>query len=166
MARWYVGSDHGGVQLRRALVEHMQAAGHEVVAEHGPAQPEQSCDYPDVAIEVGRAVRGDEGSMGLLVCGTGQGMVMAANRIHGIRAALVGDVFSARMARAHNDANVICLGQRVTGPGLALALWDAFAAASFEGGRHARRVEKIEAIPTDGRDPGGVEGDADGGAGS
>lgn len=145
--RWYVGSDHGGVSLRQQLVDHLRQAGHEVRAEHGPSDPATSCDYPDVARVVGQAVRDDPGSLGLLVCGTGQGMAMAANRIRGVRAALVGDVFSARMAREHNDANVICLGQRVVGPGLAVELWKAFAAASFEGGRHARRVGKIEAIP-------------------
>lgn len=150
MARWYVGSDHGGFTLRRHLVEHMTAAGHEVVAEHGPAEPGQSCDYPDVATEVCRAVREDEGSLGLLVCGTGQGMAISANRVRGIRAALVSDGFSAHMAREHNDANVLCLGERVVGPGLALELWETFAGASFEGGRHARRVGKIEAIPADG----------------
>lgn len=159
--RWYVGSDHGGVALRQQLVAHIRKAGHEVVAEHGPSEPGQSCDYPDIARVVAHAVRGDTGSFGLLVCGTGQGMAMSANRTRGIRAALVADVFSAHMAREHNDANVICLGQRVVGPGLALDLWEAFAAASFEGGRHARRVGKIEAMPVE-PTPGGEAGDGAG----
>ncbi|MCA9710349.1 MAG: ribose 5-phosphate isomerase B [Myxococcales bacterium] len=154
-----MGSDHGGVGLRRLLVEQMRAAGHAVVAEHGPADPSESCDYPDVAVAVCRAVRGDAGSLGLLVCGTGQGMAMSANRVRGIRAALVGDVFSARMAREHNDANVICMGERVVGPGLAVDLWAAFAGARFEGGRHARRVGKLDAIAGDGAAEPGARGE-------
>jgi ribose 5-phosphate isomerase B len=144
--RWVVGSDHGGLTLRRHLVEHMRASGHEVVAEHGPTKVGESCDYPEVAIAVCQALLSGSGARGLLVCGTGQGMAMTANHVRGIRAALVSDVFSARMAREHNDANVMCLGQRVTGSGLACDLWATFAAASFEGGRHARRVGKIEGV--------------------
>jgi ribose 5-phosphate isomerase B len=145
----YVGSDHGGVDLRRRLVAHARAAGHEVVAELGPADETESTDYPDVAAQVCARVLGDAGSFGLLICGTGQGVAMAANRHPGIRAGIVSDVFSARMIRAHNDANVICFGARVIGPGLAEALLDAFAETDFEGGRHQRRVAKIEAIGHD-----------------
>ncbi len=132
--------------LRRHLVDHLRAQGHEVVTEVGPADPSQSIDYPDIAVHVCTEVLGDPGSRGLLVCGTGQGMAMSANRIPGIRAAVVVEGFSARLAREHNDANVVCMGGRVVGPGLAVELLDAFAAASFEGGRHARRVGKVEAI--------------------
>ncbi|MEM7158406.1 MAG: ribose 5-phosphate isomerase B [Myxococcota bacterium] len=146
--RWYVGSDHGGVVLRDHLVETLRGDGHEVVAVDGPTESGESVDYPDVAVEVCRRVVADEGSAALLVCGTGQGMAMSANRVPGIRAALVTDVFCARMAREHNNANVLCMGQRVLGPGLAADLLQAFAGATFEGGRHARRVGKLEAIAT------------------
>jgi ribose 5-phosphate isomerase B len=146
--RWYVGSDHGGVALRRQLVEHLRARGHEVVVELGPDDPTESIDYPDVARQVCERVLAEPGARGLLVCGSGQGMAMAANRRPGIRAAVVSDPYSARMARAHNDANVVCMGGRVVGPGLAADVLDAFADAAFEGGRHTRRVDKIEAIGT------------------
>ncbi|MCB9712633.1 MAG: ribose 5-phosphate isomerase B [Myxococcales bacterium] len=150
--RWYVGSDHGGVALRDLLVAHLRTHGHEVLAVLGPAHEGESVDYPDVAMEVCDRTLADEGSLALLVCGTGQGMAMSANRRRGIRAALVSDVFSARMAREHNDANALCMGQRVLGPGLATDLLDAFVRARFSGGRHARRVGKIEAITAgDGR---------------
>lgn len=142
--RLYVGSDHGGVALRRALVAHARDGGHEVLVELGPADAASSVDYPDVAREICSKVLADPGSFGLLVCGTGQGMAMTANAIPGIRAGVLSDGFSARMTRAHNDANVLCLGARVVGQGLAQTLLDAFAAAQFEGGRHARRVGKIE----------------------
>jgi ribose 5-phosphate isomerase B len=144
--RWYVGGDHGAVELRRVLVEQLRARGDEVAGERGPSTASEAVDYPDVALAVCQQVLAEPGSRGLLVCGTGQGMAMAANRVPGIRAAVVADPFSARMARAHNDANVLCMGGRVVGPGLAADLLEAFASASFEAGRHARRVDKIEAI--------------------
>jgi ribose 5-phosphate isomerase B len=142
--RIHVGSDHGGVNLRRVLVAHAADAGHEIAAEIGPGSSDESVDYPSIAAEICRRVLADPGSFGLIVCGTGQGVAMAANRHPGIRAAVVADPFSARMARAHNDANVLCMGERVLGPGLAKALFDAFAEASFEGGRHQRRVALID----------------------
>lgn len=154
--RWYVGSDHGAVSLRRHLVAHLRAAGHEVVAELGPEDPTQSIDYPDVAARVCAQVLAEQGSRGLLVCGTGQGMAMSANRIPGIRAAVVAEGFSARLAREHNDANVLCMGERVVGLGLATDLLDAFAGASFQAGRHARRVGKLEAIGTRAEPPSAV----------
>ena len=144
--RWYVGGDHGAVELRRVLVEHLRARGDEVIVDVGPLASTDSVDYPDVAVAVCRELLADPGALGLLVCGTGQGVAMAANRIKGIRAAIVSDTFSARQAREHNDANVLCMGGRVIGPGLAIDLLEAFARASFEGGRHERRVNKIEAI--------------------
>lgn len=144
--RWVVGSDHGGVSLRDELVARLSERGDEVLAVHGPATEGDKADYPDVAMAVCDRVLAEPGSFGLLVCGTGQGMAMSANRRRGIRAALVSDVFSARMAREHNDANALCMGQRVLGPGLAGDLLEAFAKARFEGGRHERRVGKIEAI--------------------
>lgn len=137
-----VGSDHAGLSLKRYLAEHLRAGGHEVVdlGTHDTA----SCDYPDFAHAVARAVVAGEAERGLLVCGTGQGMAMAANKVPGVRAAVVSDTFSARMATLHNDARVLCLGERVVGPGLAVACLDAWLDAAFEGGRHGRRVEKIE----------------------
>jgi ribose 5-phosphate isomerase B len=153
--RWYVGGDHGAVELRRVLVEHLRARGHEVIADMGPSTAGDSVDYPDIALSVCTQLLTDPGSFGLLVCGSGQGVAMAANRVRGIRAAVVSEAYSARMAREHNDANVLCMGGRVVGPGLAVDLLEAFAGASFEGGRHQRRVGKIEAIdgPSPGSDP-------------
>lgn len=137
-----IGSDHAGLELKAALVEHLRALDHEVV-DHG-AYDDRSVDYPDFAQLVGQAVAAGEVDRGLLICGTGQGMAIAANKIPGVRAAVVSDTFSARMAMAHNDARVLCLGQRVVGAGLALDILDAWLGARFEGGRHARRVGKIE----------------------
>jgi ribose 5-phosphate isomerase B len=141
--KFVVGSDHAGIGLRTHLVETLEAGGHEVLATHGPASAEQSCDYPDIAEQVCADMAGRADVFGLIVCGTGQGVGMVANRMPGIRAAVCSDVFSAKMARAHNDANVLCMGQRVVGPGLAAEILATFCATSFEGGRHQRRVDKI-----------------------
>jgi len=137
-----VGADHGGVQLKDALAARLLAAGHEVTdcGTHGGA----SVDYPDFAQQVARAITSGAAERGILVCGTGQGMAMAANKVPGIRAGVVSDVFSARMIAEHNNAQILCLGARVVGPGLAETLVDAYLSASFEGGRHSRRVGKIE----------------------
>ena len=143
--RFYVGSDHGGVELRQLLCAELVESGHEVVEEYGPRQPDEKADYPDVGHQVARAILDDEGSFGLLVCGTGQGMAMAANAVPGVRAGVVVDAFSARMIRAHNNAQVLCLGQRVVGTELAKLLLHEFLNTEFEGGRHAGRVAKIEA---------------------
>jgi ribose 5-phosphate isomerase B len=139
----FAASDHAGFALREALVSHLRQAGH-VVDDLGPPRPER-CDYPDYAEQVARRVAAGDG-LGLLVCGTGVGMSMAANKLAGVRAAVVSDVFSASATRAHNNANVICLGQRVVGVGLAIAIVDAFLYAEFEGGRHAARVAKIHGL--------------------
>lgn len=144
--RFYFGSDHAAVELRRHLVERATAMGHELMAELGPKLGTEKADYPDVATDLCRQLAADPGAFGVLVCGTGQGMAMSANCLRGIRAAVCSDAFSAHMSRAHNDANVLCLGQRVVGLGLAETVFDAFAAADFEGGRHARRVAKLNAI--------------------
>ena len=142
----HLGSDHGGLDLRALLAEVLGAAGHEIVGIAGPAEAGTSVDYPDVAVELCRRVLAEgEGTLGILICGTGQGMAMSANKIPGIRAAVVSDCFSATMARAHNDANVLCLGQRVLGDELAKIIVETFLAATFEGGRHARRVTKLDA---------------------
>lgn len=144
--RLHLGSDHGGLALRALLAEVLSAAGHEIVGIAGPTEAGVSVDYPDVAVELCRRVLADgAGTCGVLICGTGQGMAMSANKIAGIRAAVVSDCFSARMAREHNDANILCLGQRVLGDELAKLIVETFLAAEFEGGRHARRVAKLDA---------------------
>lgn len=135
------GSDHAGFVLRQALEAHLREQGIEVV-EMGTAVKER-CDYPDYAAKVAEAVAAGQVDLGLLVCGTGVGMSMAANKVHGVRAAVVSDSFSARATREHNDCNVLCMGERVVGTGLALQIVDAFLSASFEGGRHAARVQKM-----------------------
>lgn len=137
-----VGSDHAGRSLKDQVAEHLRQLGHEVddLGTHGS----ESVDYPDFGRQVALAVAQERAERGVLVCGTGQGMAMTANKVPGIRAAVVADALSAQMAMAHNDARVLCLGERVVGPGLALVLVDAWLGASFEGGRHARRVGKIE----------------------
>ena len=137
----FVGSDHAGLDLKRELLGVAAELGYEVV-DLG-THTSDSSDYPDDAHQVSSAVARGEG-LGLLVCGTGLGMSMAANRQRGVRAALCGDMFSASMARKHNDANVICIGARVVGPGLAAEILKAFLSAEFEGGRHQRRVQKID----------------------
>lgn len=137
-----IGSDHAGLSLKLEVVCHLQASGH-VVTDQG-TDDASSCDYPDFAKAVAHAVGDGAADLGILVCGTGQGMAMTANRVSGIRAAVVSDTFTARGTRAHNNANVLCMGQRVIGAGLALEIVDAFLSTEFEGGRHARRVGKIE----------------------
>ena len=138
---YYLASDHAGYDLKESLKKHLKAKG--VEAEDLGPDSNESVDYPDYAHQVASAVGRGEG-LGLLVCGTGVGMSMTANRHHGVRAALCGDVYSASMTRQHNDANVLCIGARVVGGGLAAEILKAFLGASFEGGRHERRVKKIE----------------------
>jgi ribose 5-phosphate isomerase B len=145
--RFYLGSDHAAIVLRKQIAAHAKARGHEIVEELGPSSADEKVDYPDVAVSVCRKIATDEeGAYGLLLCGTGQGMAMSANRVRGIRAAVCADTYSATMGRLHNDANVLCMGGRVVGPGLAEAIFDAFCESEFEGGRHERRVAKINAI--------------------
>lgn len=145
-----VGADHAGVRLKRHLVSVLAALGHQV-ADHG-TDDEASVDYPDFAAEVAHAVSTGKADCGLLVCGTGTGMAMAANKVPGVRAAACTDCFCARMARAHNNANVLALGERVIGVGVAEDVLRAFLDTDFEGERHARRVEKIAALAADDRD--------------
>ena len=145
--RFYVGSDHAAIELRKHMAAYARERGHEVLAEIGPASEAEKADYPDIAVQVCRKIAGDtDGASGLLLCGTGQGMAMSANRLRGIRAAVCAEPYAARMARAHNDANVLCMGGRVVGPGLAAEIFDAFCQTEFEGGRHERRVAKINSI--------------------
>ena len=142
--KWYAGSDHAGVALKQALVAALVGLGDEVV-DLG-TDGEASVDYPKFGAEVGRRVAGEPGTLGLVVCGTGIGISIAANKIPGVRAAVVHDDFTAAAARAHNDANVIALGARVVGPGVAEAALQVFRTTAFAGGRHARRVEQLGAL--------------------
>lgn len=138
----YIASDHAGFHLKDFLAEYLRGRGHEV-HDLGP-DSEASCDYPDSARAVADALLQREDALGILICGTGIGMSMAANRVHGIRAALATCEFHARACRAHNNANILCLGERITGRGLAAELVDIFLATPFEGGRHLRRVQKFD----------------------
>ncbi len=147
MARIATGCDHAGFNLKTQLVEHLQASGHDVI-DCGTDSTER-VDYPDFGAAVGRAVAGGEADLGLCVCGSGIGIAIAANKIPGVRAATVHDVTSAHLTREHNDANVICMGERLIGPEVAKEALDAFLAAEFEGGRHAGRVAKIDALLPD-----------------
>ncbi|MDR0838462.1 MAG: ribose 5-phosphate isomerase B [Oscillospiraceae bacterium] len=136
-----LGCDHGGYNLMREIKSLLDGKNLEY-RDFGTFS-EDSCDYPDYAKPVADAVASGECARGILVCGTGIGMSIAANKVRGIRAALCGDCFSAEATRLHNDANILCLGARVTGPGLALKIVEVFLSTEFEGGRHTRRVEKI-----------------------
>ena len=142
-----IGSDHAGLALKQVIVAHLKATGREV-EDLGP-QTAESCDYPLYAAKVAERVLAT-GGLGILVCGTGIGMSMAANRFPGIRAALCTCEFHARATRQHNDANVLCLGERVTGPGVAMGLVDVFLDTPFEGGRHQRRIEQFDGPPRTG----------------
>lgn len=137
-----IASDHAGFELKRHLVLRLEARSLEV-GDLG-VHDETSADYPDLAHTLADAISGGRAQRGILICGTGIGMSMAANRHPGIRAALCHDAFTAEMARRHNDANVLCMGARVLGTGVAEQVLDLFLATPFEGGRHARRTGKIE----------------------
>ena len=137
-----VGCDHAGFALKGAVIEHLRAAGHEVV--DCGAYSAESCDYPDYAAAVCDKIVAREAERGILICGTGIGMSIAANKVRGIRAACCSDTFSARFTRLHNDANVLCFGARVVGEGLALDMVDLFVTTPFENsGNHPHRVAKI-----------------------
>lgn len=137
----FIGSDHAGFALKQLIVSQLGSEGYNVI-DLGPEQA-KSCDYPLFAQKVCARVLEDE-ALGILVCGTGIGMSMAANRIAGIRAALCTCEFHAKATRQHNNANVLCLGERVTGPGVALDLVRIFLNTSFEGGRHQRRIDLFD----------------------
>ena len=139
-----IGSDHAGYELKLKVIAHLQERGIEAI-DVGTYSTD-SCDYPDFAHAVCKNVQEGVTELGILVCGTGIGMSMAANKHKGIRAAACSDTFSARLTRMHNDANVLCFGERVVGMGLACDLVDEFIDAEFEGGKHARRVDMITAI--------------------
>ena len=136
-----IASDHAGLELRQELVVVLKERG--VPCDDVGPTSRESVDYPDFAAKVARAVAAGPDTLGVLVCGTGIGMSIVANKHRGVRAALCTTEFEARMARAHNDANVLCLGQRVVGAGVAKAILEAFLATPFVGGRHEKRVQKI-----------------------
>ncbi len=139
-----IGSDHGGYALKQEIMKHLSERG--IAYRDYGTYSEESCDYPDYGEAVGRAVASGECERGIVVCGTGIGISIAANKVRGVRCALCGDCFSAQMAREHNDANVLALGARVLGAGLALKIVDTFLDSAFSGGRHERRVAKLMAI--------------------
>jgi ribose 5-phosphate isomerase B len=142
-----IGSDHTGIALKETLREQLATLGHEAFdlsAVGGSA--EGSVDYPDVARPLAEAVAAGQYDLGVLICSNGVGMSITANKVKGVRAALCHDSFSARRARQHTDANVLCLGAWCIGPGVAREVLEAFLEGQFEGGRHARRLEKIKAI--------------------
>lgn len=145
--KWYAGSDHAGYRLKQLMVAVLQEIGDEVV-DLG-TNSEESCDYPQFGAEVGRKVVAEPGTLGIIICGTGIGISIAANKIPGVRAAVVHDDFTAAAARAHNDANVIALGARVIGSGVAESALRVFRSTQFVGGRHQRRVDQIAAIAKD-----------------
>lgn len=140
----YLGADHGGFELKEAIKQHLLGQGYEV--EDCGTHSAKSVDYAPIAQATCEKLLADEGSLGILCCGTGIGISMAANKVHGIRAACCSDYFSAKYTRLHNNANVLCMGGRVVGAGLACELVDVFLNTEFEGGRHQRRVDQITAI--------------------
>ncbi len=139
-----IGCDHGGYKLKEEIVAHLKKVG--VVFKDFGTFDENSVDYPDIARAVCESIISEECKNGILVCGTGIGISIAANKHKGIRAAVCSDEFSTKFTRLHNDANVLCLGGRVVGPGLACELVDIFLNTEFEGGRHAVRIQKIHDI--------------------
>ncbi len=144
ITRITIGSDHAGYELKLKVIAHLRERGIEVL-DVGTDSTE-SCDYPNFAGAVCRNIQNGVTELGILICGTGIGMSMAANKYRGIRAAACSDTFSARLTRMHNDANVLCFGERVVGMGLAFDLVDHFIDADFEGGKHQKRVDLITAI--------------------
>lgn len=137
-----IGSDHGGYEYKEQIVRHLKEKGYECV-DVGTYSTD-SCDYPVIARAVTTKITTGEADRGILICGTGIGMSIVANKVKGIRAALCGDTFSARASRAHNNSNVLCLGERVIGINLAMDIVDIWLESKFEGGRHQRRVDMME----------------------
>ena len=144
MKRIILGADHGGYELKNLIKAHLEKNGFDVL--DVGTNSNESCDYPIFASRLCTKIQNGEADLGILVCGTGIGMSMAANKHKGIRATCCSDTFSARLTRLHNNANVLCLGARVLGAGLALDLVDAFVNAEFEGDRHVKRLSLIEDI--------------------
>lgn len=139
-----IGCDHGGLEHKNAIVEHLTERGF-TVKDFGIYE-QKSVDYPEIAEKVANSIVSNETDLGILVCGTGIGMSLAANKVKGIRAAVCSEHFSAKYTRLHNNSNILCLGGRVIGVGTALELVDLFVDTEFEGGRHQRRIDMITAI--------------------
>ena len=139
-----IGNDHAAVEMKNDVVAYLEEKGYEVV-NYG-TDTHESCNYPEYGEKVGKAVASKEVDLGILICGTGVGISMAANKVKGIRAACCSDYFSAKYTRAHNDANCLCMGARVIGAGLACELVDVFLNTEFEGGRHQTRIDQIADI--------------------
>lgn len=144
--RIVLSSDHAAIDMRQTIADHITALGYEAV-DIGPTTPE-STPYPEHGEAAARRVASGDCALGIILCGTGQGIMMAANKVKGVRCGVCSDAFSARMIRQHNDANMLALGARVIGDALALDIVDAFLGADFEGGRHATRVDMIKALET------------------
>ena len=142
-----IGADHAGVELKAHLVRELQRLGHEV-ADLGTHSTE-SVDYPPICAAVGRAVTAGDADRGIVLGGSGQGEQMAANKVHGVRAALCNDLYTARLSREHNDANVLAMGGRIVATGLATEILELWLTTAFEGGRHQRRVAQIADIETE-----------------
>ncbi|PIW10618.1 MAG: ribose 5-phosphate isomerase B [Caldiserica bacterium CG17_big_fil_post_rev_8_21_14_2_50_35_7] len=141
-----IGSDHAGFKLKETVKEFLKTSGIEVI-DFG-THSEESADYPDFAFPVAEAIAKKEFDFGILICGTGIGMSITANKVAGIRAALCNDLFTANCSKEHNDANVLCMGGRIVGEGLAKAIVQTWLERKFQGGRHERRVKKIEEYET------------------
>ncbi|VBB08950.1 ribose/galactose isomerase [Lucifera butyrica] len=139
-----LGADHGGYKLKESIKNHLKGLGIEY-KDFG-TDSEASVDYPQYAVAVAHSILAGKCTEGILCCGTGVGIAIAANKIHGIRAAVVGDCFTARATKEHNNSNIICLGGRVTGEGLALAIIDTWLNAKFQGGHHQKRLDQIAAL--------------------
>ncbi|CAB1254017.1 ribose 5-phosphate isomerase B [Clostridium sp. MT-14] len=139
-----IGSDHAGFPLKKEVMKYLREK--DMKFEDFGTFSEDSCDYPDYALKVAEEVSNKNYDFGILICGTGIGISIAANKVPGVRAALCGDTFSAHASREHNNANILALGQRVTGSGLAVDIVDTFLSAEFQGGRHQRRIDKITEI--------------------
>ncbi|HWQ88966.1 MAG TPA: ribose 5-phosphate isomerase B [Desulfitobacteriaceae bacterium] len=144
MARIALGADHGGFQLKEEISKYLQSQGYEVL--DCGTNSTDAVDYPRFGFAVAQAVLNGQADYGITVCGTGQGIAISANKLSGIRAAVCTEAYSARMAREHNNANILALGQRVTGIGLALDIVDVFLHTDFAGGRHSKRLELIAAL--------------------
>ena len=140
----YIGSDHAGYEVKSHVIDYVSNMGYSVI-DKGTLSPE-SVDYPDFGVSVGKAVVADPGSMGIIICGTGIGISIAANKVKGVRAALCTTPLHAEMARKHNNANILAMGARTTAPKDMEAIIDAWFANDFEGGRHQRRVDKIHSL--------------------
>jgi ribose 5-phosphate isomerase B len=144
MARIAIASDHAGYELKQVLVAHLKGAGHDV--DDRGTHSEEPVDYPPICAAAGREVVAGRADFAIVLGGSGQGETMAANKVRGVRAALCHDEYTARLARQHNDANVLGLGGRILGEGLAVAIVDEFLSSDFEGGRHERRIAQITDI--------------------